>query len=88
MKMHKALHPRDDVYSVYESRKEGGRGLANIKDSVYPSIQNSKIAMKNAKEDCLQWPETIQTTNAAAEQKYTKNKNGKKNNYMDILRNR
>ena len=32
--MHKALHPRDDV-----SRKEGGRELASIEDSVDASIQ-------------------------------------------------
>ena len=33
MTMHKALHPRDDVDRLYVSRKEGGRGLANIEDS-------------------------------------------------------
>ena len=32
--MHKALHPRDDVDRLYVSRKEGGRGLASIEDSV------------------------------------------------------
>ena len=32
--MHKALHPRDDVDRLYVSRKEGGRGLATIEDSV------------------------------------------------------
>ena len=37
--MHKALHPRDDVNSLYVSRKEGGRGLANIENSVDASIQ-------------------------------------------------
>ena len=37
--MHKTLHPRDDVYKLYVSRKEGGRGLANIEDSVETSIQ-------------------------------------------------
>ena len=37
--MHKALHPRDDVDRLYVSRKEGGRGLANIEDSVDASIQ-------------------------------------------------
>ena len=37
--MHKALHPRDDVDRLYVSRKEGGRGLASIKDSVDASIQ-------------------------------------------------
>ena len=39
MTMHKALHPRDDVDRLYISRKEGGRGLASIEDSVDASIQ-------------------------------------------------
>ena len=38
MTMHKALHPRD-VDRLYISRKEGGRGLASIEDSVDASIQ-------------------------------------------------
>ena len=37
--MHKALHQRDDVDRLYISRKEGGRGLASIEDSVDASIQ-------------------------------------------------
>ena len=37
--MHKALHPRPDVERLYVPRKEGGRGLANIEDSVDTSIQ-------------------------------------------------
>ena len=37
--MHKALHTRDDVDRLYVSRKEGGRGLASIEDSVDASIQ-------------------------------------------------
>ena len=37
--MHKALHPRDDVDRLYVSRKEGGRGLASIEDSVDASMQ-------------------------------------------------
>ena len=37
--MHKALHPRDDVDRLYVSRKEGGRGLTSIKESVDASIQ-------------------------------------------------
>ena len=39
MTMHKALHPRDDVDRLYVSRKEGGRGLASIEDTVDTSIQ-------------------------------------------------
>ena len=37
--MHKALHPRDTVDRLYVSRKEGGRGIANIEDSVDASIE-------------------------------------------------
>ena len=39
MTMHNALHPRDDVDILYIPRKEGGRRLASIKDSVDASIQ-------------------------------------------------
>ena len=39
MTMHKALHPRDDVDRLYVSRKERGRGLASIEDSIDSSIQ-------------------------------------------------
>ena len=39
MTMHKVLHPRGDVDRLYVSRKEGGRGLASIEDSVDASIQ-------------------------------------------------
>ena len=39
MTMHKVLHPRDDVDRLCVSRKEGGRGLASIEDSVDASIQ-------------------------------------------------
>ena len=38
MTMYKALHPRDDVDRLYVSRKEEGRGLASIEDSVDASI--------------------------------------------------
>ena len=46
MTMHKALHPRDDVDRLYASRKEGGRGLASIEDSVVASIQRLKDIYK------------------------------------------
>ena len=42
MTMHKALHPRDDVDRLYVSRKQGGRGLASIEDTVGASIQRLK----------------------------------------------
>ena len=39
MAMHKSLPPRDDVDRLYVSRKEGGKELACIEDSVDASIQ-------------------------------------------------
>ena len=39
MTKHKALHPRDHVNRLYVSRKQGGRGLASIEDTVDASIQ-------------------------------------------------
>ena len=46
MTMHKALHPRDDVDRLYVSRKEAGRGLASIEDSVDASIQRLKVCIQ------------------------------------------
>ena len=37
--MHKAFHHWDDVEGLYVSRKEGGKGLASIQDSVDALIQ-------------------------------------------------
>ncbi len=39
MTLHQALPPRDDVDRLYVSRKERGRGLSSIEDSVDASIQ-------------------------------------------------
>ena len=39
MTMYKALNPRDDLESLYISRKEGGRGLTSAEYSVDASIQ-------------------------------------------------
>ena len=41
--MHKALHPSDDVDRLYVSRKEGGRGLASIEDTIDASIQRREV---------------------------------------------
>ena len=65
MTIHKALHPRNDVDRLYVSRKEGGRWHANTEEA---SIQLEDY-IKYAEEDWLQWPETIQKTQASTEQK-------------------
>ena len=45
---HKAFHPRDNIDRLYVSRKEGGRGLANIEDNVDASRQRLKDYIKKA----------------------------------------
>ena len=39
MTMHKVLHLQDNIDRLYLLRKEGGRGLASIEDSIDASIQ-------------------------------------------------
>ena len=39
MTMRKALHPRDNVDRLYESRNQGGRVITSIEDSVDASIR-------------------------------------------------
>ena len=46
--MHKALHPKDDIDRLYVSRKEGGRGLASIEDSVDAPIQRRENYIKKS----------------------------------------
>ena len=45
--MHKVLHPRDDVGRLYESRKEGGRGLTSNEDNIDASIQRLEDYIEN-----------------------------------------
>ena len=67
MTMSKALHPIDTEDRLYVPRKEGGRGLASIQDSVDASIQRL--------EDYIKKPtETIQTTQASTEGKWLEKK--------------
>ena len=46
MTLHKALHSRDCIDWLYVSRKEKGRELASIEDSVDTSIRRFEIYMK------------------------------------------
>ena len=53
MTMHKALQPRDDVDRLYVSRKEGGRGLAGIEESVDVSIQRLEDYIEKLKQGLI-----------------------------------
>ena len=53
MTMHKALHLRDDVDRLYVLRKEGGRGLASIEDSVDALIQRLEDYIQKLEEGLI-----------------------------------
>ena len=76
MIMYQALHPRDNVDRLYVSRKEGGKGLASIEDSVDASIQRLEdyiekhergmiTAIRNDTDNTIEW-------------QWLENKNGEK----------
>ena len=57
MTIHLALNPKDDIDRLYVSRKEGERGLTNIKNCVYVSLQGLEDYIKKSKErDKFQQP--------------------------------
>ena len=85
MTMHKILHPRDDnVDRLYASRKEAGRGLASLENSVDASIQRLEdyIEMRGGRLITASRNNTYNTRINRTD--ITGSKNGKKNNSMDV----
>ena len=60
------------------SRKDGGKGLVNIEDSVDASMERLEDYVKRTEEGWLQQPENIQTTQASTEENNLKTKMGRK----------
>ena len=85
--MHQALHSKDDVDRLYVSRKEGGRGLTGIEDSVNASRQG----LEDYKEKREGKPITATRNNTdntwTNRTEITENRNWKKNNCMEVLSN-
>ena len=79
MMRHKALHPRDDIDRLYVSRKEGGRGLIGIEDSVNESIREPKEDTKKSQNGRIRVT-SKRTDNIKTKRKTTKlrNRNRKK----------
>ena len=50
MTMHKALHPKNDIGRLYESKKGGGRGLTNTEDSIDTLIRQFEDYIQKSKE--------------------------------------
>ena len=85
MTMHKALHPRDDVHRLYVSRKEGGRGLASIEDSVDASIQRLKDYLEKHEGGLITAIKNDPDNKVTNRMTITRKQNGKKNYSMGAL---
>ncbi len=76
-------YPRDDVDRWYVSRKEGGRGLTSIEDSVDASIQRLDIERRGGQ---LITATRNNTDNMRINRtEITRKQNCEKNNFMDVL---
>ena len=85
MTMHKALHPRDDVDRLYVSRKEEGRGLASIEDTIDASIQRLEDYIEKHERGLITTIR-VDTDNMINERMTTTRKqNGKENNSKNSL---
>ena len=80
MTMHKALHPRDDV-----DRKEGGRGLPSIEDSVDVSIQRLEDYIEKHEGGLITAIKNDTDNTNTNRMTITRKKNGKKNNFMGAI---
>ena len=85
MTMHKALPPRNDVDRLYVPRKEGGRGLASIEDSLDTSIQRLEDYKEKHERGLI--TATRNNTDNSIDNRMTKlgNENGKENKSVGIL---
>ena len=73
MMMHKVLHPRNRLDSIYVPGKEGERGLTSIEGSVNATIRELKEHTKIIKKGQLLRPVTAMS-NARANNKTTKSR--------------
>ena len=84
MTMYKVLHPRDYVNGLYESRKEGERGLASTEDSVDASIQRLEDYIQK-RGGRLITATRNNTDNMTTNRIITRKQKWEKNNSMDVL---
>ena len=68
MTIHKDLHPIDDIDRLNVPRKEAGKGLTSIEDSIDASIRRLKDYIKETKKNLLQRQETTRKTQRSTEQ--------------------
>ena len=85
MTMLKALHPRDVVDRLYVSRKEGGRGLKSIEDSVDASLQRLKDYIEKHERELIVAMRNDTDNTIEDRMTKTRKQNGRKNISMAAL---
>ena len=84
MTMNRALHSRDDVNRLYAPRKERGRGLADIENSVYTSIQRLEDYIEKHERGLITAIRNNTDNTIDNRMTITRKKNGKENNSTGI----
>ena len=85
--MPKALHPRDDIDSLCQEKKEE-EDLPAFQIAQMYRYNDSDTTYTRSEEDWLLATETIQTTQASTEENSQKTRTVRNNNYMDNSRNK
>ena len=85
MTIHKALQRRDYLDRLYVSKKEGGRELASIEDSVDASIQRLEDYIGKHERGLITSIRNKSDNTMDNRMTITRNKNGKKNDSMGVL---
>ena len=85
--MHKSLQTRDDVDRLYVSKREGGRGLACIEDSVDTLIQRFEDYIEKRGGRLIAATRNNTNDNRTSGTTIIRKKKCAKNKSIDILRN-
>ena len=85
MIMLKALHPRDHVDSLHVSRKEEGRRLTSIEESVDASIQRLEDYIDKRRGKLITATRNDTDNTRTNRTIITRKQKWKKNNFMDVL---
>ena len=81
--MHNAHHPKSNVVMIYIPRKEGGRGLLNVEDTVSKAILGLEEYVVDSNERILSAARNIKKVTATAKGFKKRKKNERKNSWKD-----
>ena len=81
--MHNAHHPKSNVERIYIPRKEGGRGLLNVEDTVNTAILGLEEYVVDSNERILSAARNIEEVTETAKGFKKRKKNERKNNWKE-----